>query len=97
VITFETISERLAGYLRQGDPIGLAAVSCGVPDETVKAWIERGKREPNSAYGRWVASFDGHEEVERKFMEEFMAKYPPELLEETLAELEAEEEASREL
>ena len=56
---FSDVSERVARLLREGFTVEAAAQDAGVAPTTVRSWIRRGKRDPDSAYGRWLASFDG--------------------------------------
>lgn len=55
---FEDVSPQIIGCLRGGMSVADAARECGTKEGTVKHWLTKGRREPESKYGGFAALAD---------------------------------------
>lgn len=56
---FESVSPQVLGAVGAGLSIVDAATQVGVSERTVKNWLTRGRREPESKYGPFAVAVDG--------------------------------------
>jgi hypothetical protein len=55
---FEEVSPQIIGCLRGGMSVADAARECGTKEGTVKHWLTKGRKEPESKYGNFAALAD---------------------------------------